>query len=173
MLTPASVHACWVELSCILTAKLLSSYWRRICITFAVNSQSSRYNHQFRCLVGQNKVIGLSVSTGDPITITAYGRGSISADASCRCHVHRVSFSYKMATFLKVLPTRWLRGRFAYKMAAFLSLTHKMAAWGFCLQDGGVSESFTHKMAAWGFCLQDGGVSESFTHKMAAWEFCL
>jgi len=31
-----------------------------------------------------------------------------------------------------------------------------------------VSESFTHKMAAWEFCLQDGGVSESFTHKMAA-----
>jgi len=32
-----------------------------------------------------------------------------------------------------------------------------MAAWKFCLQDGGVSDSFTHKMAAWEICLQDGG----------------
>jgi len=48
-----------------------------------------------------------------------------------------------------------------------------MAAWEFCLQDGGVSEGFAHKMAAGKFCLQDGGVSEGFTHKMAAWEFCL
>jgi len=32
-----------------------------------------------------------------------------------------------------------------------------MAAWEFCLQDGGVSESFSHKMAAWEICLQDGG----------------
>jgi len=45
-----------------------------------------------------------------------------------------------------------------------------MAAWEFCLQDGGVSEGFTHKMAAWEFCLQDGGVSESLTHNMAATE---
>jgi len=36
-----------------------------------------------------------------------------------------------------------------------------------------VSESFTHKMAAWKFCLQNGGVSGSFTHKKAAWEICL
>ena len=42
-------------------------------------------------------------------------------------------------------------------MAAFLSFTHKMAAWEFCLQDGGVSEGFTHKMAAWEICLQHGG----------------
>jgi len=50
-----------------------------------------------------------------------------------------------------------------------------MAAWEFCLQDGGVSEGFTHKMAACEFCLQDGGNAAflSFTHKMAAWEFCL
>jgi len=32
-----------------------------------------------------------------------------------------------------------------------------MAAWEFCLQNGGVSEGFTHKMAAWEICLQDGG----------------
>jgi len=44
-------------------------------------------------------------------------------------------------------------GVFSYKMAAFLSLTHKMAAWEFCLQDGGISEDFTHKMAACEFCL--------------------
>ena len=31
----------------------------------------------------------------------------------------------------------------------------KMAAWEFCLQDGGVSESFTHNMAACENCLQD------------------
>jgi len=52
-----------------------------------------------------------------------------------------------------------------------------MAAWEFCLQDGGVSEGFTHKMAARELCLQDGGVSEglptrwrcgSFAYNMAA-----
>ena len=32
--------------------------------------------------------MGLSISTGDPITITAYGRGSGRTDASCRCHTH-------------------------------------------------------------------------------------
>jgi len=47
-----------------------------------------------------------------------------------------------------------------------------MAAWEFCLQDGGVSEGFTHKTVACEFCLQDVGVSESFTHKLAAWEIC-
>jgi len=81
-----------------------------------------------------------------------------------------------MAAFLRVLPTRWGRGRFAYKMAAMRvseSFTHKMAAWKFCLQDGGVFDSFTHKMAAREICLQDGVVSESFSHEMAAWENCL
>jgi len=71
----------------------------------------------------------------------------------------RVSFAHKMA-FLRVLPKRWQRGRFAYKMAAIRvseSFTHKMAAWMFCLQDGGISDIFTHKMAAWEICLQDGG----------------
>ena len=90
-----------------------------------------------------------------------------------------------MVAFLRVLPTRWRRERFAYKMAA----------WEFCLQNGGVSECFSHKMAAWEICLQDDGVSEfyphdggvrdlptrwrqcrvfeCFTHKMAAWEICL
>jgi len=55
---------------------------------------------------------------------------------------------------LKVLPTRWRRGRFAYKMAAmplFWEFTHKMAAWEFCPQNGGVSKGFTHKMAACGY----------------------
>ena len=56
------------------------------------------------------------------------------------------------------LPTRWRQCR------VFESFTHKMAAWEFCLQNGGVSESFTHKMAAWEFCLQDGGISESLEY---------
>ena len=86
------------------------------------------------------------------------------------CHM----FCRMMAAFLRVLPTRWRRGRFAYKMAASLEgFTHKMAACEFWLQDGGVSDSFSHKMAAREICLQDGVVSESFTHKMAAWENCL
>ena len=42
----------------------------------------------------------------------------------------------------------------------------KMAAWEFCLQDGGVSESFTHKIAAWEICLQDGGVSDSLEYML-------
>jgi len=32
-----------------------------------------------------------------------------------------------------------------------------MAAWKYCLQDGGVSDSLTYKMAAWEICPQDGG----------------
>ena len=31
-----------------------------------------------------------------------------------------VTFAYKMAASLRVLPKRWRSGRFAYKMAAFL-----------------------------------------------------
>ena len=69
-------------------------------------------------------------------------------------------FAYKMAAFLRVLPTRWRRGSFAYKMVAFLRVlptrwrhgrfAYKMAAMR-------VSESFTHKMAAWSF-------DSSFSH---------
>jgi len=81
-----------------------------------------------------------------------------------------MSFTHKMAAFLRVFPTRWWRGKFAYRWRqcrVFECFTHKMAPWEICLQDGGVSEIFTHKMAAREFCLQDGSVSESFTHKMA------
>jgi len=55
-----------------------------------------------------------------------------------------------------------------------------MAAWKYCLQDGGVSDSLTYKMAAWEICAQDGsnaaflrvlpirGWRGSFAYKMAA-----
>jgi len=58
-------------------------------------------------------------------------------------------------------------------MAAFLSLTHKMAAWEFCLQDGGISEDFTHKMAAWKFCLQDGGNGKQTKRKQKQGRICI
>jgi len=40
-----------------------------------------------------------------------------------------------------------------------------MAAWKFCLQNGGVSGSFTHKKAAWEICLQDGGNAKQTKRK--------
>jgi len=46
-----------------------------------------------------------------------------------------------------------------------------MAAWKFCLQNGGVSDIFIHKMAALVICPQNGGMTAflTFTYKMAAW----
>jgi len=79
-----------------------------------------------------------------------------------------------MAAFLRVLPTRWRRGRFAYKMAASLEgFTHKMAACEFWLQDGGLSDSFTHKMAAWENCLQDGGNAKQTKRKQKQRRICI
>jgi len=78
-----------------------------------------------------------------------------------------------MAAFLRVSPTRRRRVSFAYKMAAFLSFTHKMAAWEFCLQDGGVSDSFTHKMATRKICLQDGGDAKQTKRKQKQRRICI
>jgi len=66
--------------------------------------------------------------------------------------------SYKMATFLRVLPTRWRRGKFAYKMAAFLrslptrwrrgNFAYKMAAFLRVLPTRWQRGRFAYKMAA-------------------------
>jgi len=49
----------------------------------------------------------------------------------------------------------------------------KMAAWEFCLQDGGVSEGFTHKMAAWENCLQDGGNAKQTKRQQKQCRICI
>jgi len=49
----------------------------------------------------------------------------------------------------------------------------KMAAWEFCLQNGGVSEGFTHKMAAWENCLQDGGNAKQTKRQQKQRRICI
>ena len=59
--------------------------------------------------------------------------------------------SYKMAAFLRVLSTRWRRGKFAYKMAAMPRF------WVFYPQNGGVGDLPTRWRRFWEFYPQDGG----------------
>jgi len=68
------------------------------------------------------------------------------------------SFAYKMAAFLRVLPTRWRRGSFAYKMAAFLGVL--LTRWR--------RGSFAYKMAAFLKVLLTRWWRGRFAYKMAA-----